>query len=48
MDQIRMKNKIEDIYERKNGEIVFIDFRSIYINQSKVRVAESVSTLAIR
>jgi len=47
-DQIRMKNKIEDIYERKNGEIVFIDFRSIYINQNKVKVAESVSTLAIR
>ena len=47
-DEIRMKNKIEDIYYKKNGSITFIDFRSIYTNQNNIKVAESVSTLAIR
>ena len=47
-DEIRMKNKIEDIYHKKNGSITFIDFRSIYTNQNNIKVAESVSTLAIR
>ena len=47
-DEIRMKNKIEDIYYKKNGSITFIDFRSRYTNQNNIKVAESVSTLAIR
>ena len=47
-DEIRMKNKIEDIHYKKNGSITFIDFRSIYTNQNNIKVAESVSTLAIR
>tara|TARA_B110000003_G_scaffold272867_1_gene309560 strand:- start:1812 stop:2261 length:450 start_codon:yes stop_codon:yes gene_type:complete len=47
-DEIRMKYKIEDIYERKNGEITFIDFRSTYTNQNNIKVAKSLSTLAIR
>tara|TARA_B100001142_G_scaffold137944_1_gene139462 strand:- start:1307 stop:1756 length:450 start_codon:yes stop_codon:yes gene_type:complete len=47
-DEIRMKNKIEDIYFKKNNSIAFIDFYSKYINQNNIKVAESISTLAIR
>ena len=47
-DEIRMKNKIEDIYFKKNNSIAFIDFYSKYINQKNIKVAESISTLAIR
>ncbi len=47
-DEIRMKYKIDDIYDKKNGLITFIAFRSKYINQNNIKVAESVSTLVIR
>jgi len=47
-DEIKMKYKIDDIYDKKNGLITFIAFRSKYINQDNIKVAESVSTLVIR
>jgi len=47
-DVIEMKYRIDDVFQRKNGEITFIVFRAKYKNQDGVKIAESVSTLAIR
>ena len=47
-DVIEMKYNIEDIFQRKNGEITFIVFRSTYTNHNSIKIAESASTLAIR
>lgn len=47
-DVIEMKYTIDDVFQRKNGEITFIVFRAKYKNQDGVKIAESVSTLAIR
>ena len=45
---IEMKYNIEDIFQRKNGEITFIVFRSTYTNHDSIKIAESASTLAIK
>ena len=47
-DQITMKSKIKDIYDKKNGSLQFIEFESIFLNQNKKLVVESLSTLVIR
>ena len=47
-DVIEMKYRIDDVFQKKNGEITFIVFQSKYKNQDGLKIAESVSTLAIR
>ena len=47
-DVIEMKYRIDDVFQKKNGEITFIVFQSKYKNQDGLKIAESLSTLAIR
>lgn len=47
-DQITVKSKIKDIYDKKNGSLQFIEFESIFLNQNKKLIVESLSTLVIR
>jgi len=47
-DVIEMKYRIDDVFQKKNGEITFLVFQSKYKNQDGLKIAESVSTLAIR
>ena len=47
-DQITMESKIKDMYDKKNGILQFIEFESIFLNQDKKLIAESLSTLVIR
>ena len=47
-DIITMESQIVDMYDKKNGALQFVEFESIYTNQDKVIVAESLSTLVVR
>ncbi|MAL65195.1 MAG: acyl dehydratase [Candidatus Marinimicrobia bacterium] len=47
-DKIIMKSKIKDIYHKKNGTLKFVEIESLFINQNKDSVVESISTLVIR
>ena len=47
-DKIIMKSKIKDIYHKKNGTLKFVEIESLFINQNKDLVVESISTLVIR
>ena len=47
-DQLRMKSKIGEIYEKKKGMLEFVSFISHYKNQKNKLVAESISTLVLR
>ena len=47
-DIITMESQIVDMYDKKNGTLQFVEFESIYTNQDKVIVAESLSTLVVR
>ena len=47
-DNITMESKIKDMYDKKNGSLQFVEFESIFLNQNKKLVAESLSTLVIR
>ena len=47
-DQLRMKSKIGEIYEKKKGMLEFVSFISHYKNQKNKFVAESISTLVLR
>ena len=47
-DKIIMKSKIKDIYHKKNGTLKFVEIESLFVNQNKDSVVESISTLVIR
>lgn len=47
-DVIFMESEIQDIYVKKAGKLQFIEFLSIYTNQSDLSIARSVSTLVFR
>ena len=47
-DKIMMESKIKDIYHKKNGSLKFVEIESLFINQNKDSVVESISTLVIR
>ena len=47
-DKITMESTIKDMYDKKNGSLQFVEFESIFLNQNKKLVAESLSTLVIR
>tara|TARA_B100000902_G_scaffold227797_1_gene216249 strand:+ start:1042 stop:1485 length:444 start_codon:yes stop_codon:yes gene_type:complete len=47
-DIIFMESEIQDIYVKKAGKLQFIEFLSIYTNQSDLSIARSVSTLVFR
>ncbi|MFL2982824.1 MAG: MaoC family dehydratase N-terminal domain-containing protein [Candidatus Neomarinimicrobiota bacterium] len=44
-DTITMENQILDIYEKKEGTLIFIDIESTYNNQNNIMVSQSLSTL---
>ena len=47
-DRIMMKSKIKDIYHKKNGSLKFVEIESLFFNQNKELLAESLSTLVIK
>lgn len=47
-DSLQMKSEITDIFDKKEGKLNFIVFTSTYINQNKIIVAESKTTLVVR
>ena len=47
-DTLTMESKILDMFEKKQGELQFVVFRSLYTNQDQTMVAESLSTIVVR
>ena len=47
-DKITMESKIKDMYDKKNGSLQFVEFESLFLNQNKKLIVESLSTLVIR
>ena len=47
-DKIKMESKIKDMYEKKNGNLKFIEIESLFFNQKKELMVESLSTLVTR
>ena len=47
-DKITMESKIKDMYDKKNGRLQFVEFESLFFNQNKKLIVESLSTLVIR
>tara|TARA_B100001250_G_scaffold205626_1_gene176505 strand:- start:215 stop:652 length:438 start_codon:yes stop_codon:yes gene_type:complete len=47
-DVITMNSQIVDMYDKKNGSLQFLEFESIYTNQKKLLVAQSLSTLVVK
>ena len=43
-DLITMNAQLTDIYEKNNGELQFIEIKSIFINQNKKKIGQSIST----
>ena len=47
-EKIKIESKIKDIYEKKNGNLKFVEIESLFFNHSKELLAESLSTLVIK
>ena len=47
-EKIKMESKIKDMYEKKNGNLKFVEIESLFFNQNKELLAESLSTLVIK
>ena len=47
-EKIKMKSKIKDMYEKKNGNLKFVEIESLFFNQKEELVVESLSTLVTR
>ena len=47
-EKIKMESKIKDMYEKKNGNLKFIEIESLFFNQKKELMVESLSTLVTR
>ena len=47
-ENIKMESKIKDMYEKKNGNLKFIEIESLFFNQKKELMVESLSTLVTR
>ena len=43
-----MESKIKDMYEKKNGNLKFLEIESLFFNQNKELMVESLSTLVIK
>ena len=47
-DVITKRGKIRNIYEKNNGDLQFVEFKSYYTNQRDIMVAESLAIIAYR
>ena len=47
-DTITMDSKIADMYDKKEGTLQFVVFKSYFTNQKQNKVAEASSTLVVR
>ena len=47
-DTIKMYQEIGDIFDKKDGQLQFIVFKSTYLNQNEKIVAKAKSTLVVR
>ena len=47
-DIITKRGKISNIYEKNNGDLQFVEFKSYYTNQRDIMVAESLAIIAYR
>ena len=47
-DTITMDSKIADMYDKKEGTLQFVVFKSHFTNQKQNKVAEASSTLVVR
>ena len=47
-DVITKRGKISNIYEKNNGDLQFVEFKSYYTNQRDIMVAESLAIIAYR
>ena len=47
-EKIKMESKIKDMYEKKNGNLKFVEIESLFFNQNKELLAESLTTLVIK
>tara|TARA_Y100001980_G_C14542496_1_gene320872 strand:+ start:1770 stop:2207 length:438 start_codon:yes stop_codon:yes gene_type:complete len=47
-EKIKIESKIKDIYEKKNGNLKFVEIESLFFNHNKELLAESLSTLVIK
>ena len=47
-DTITMDSKIADMYDKKEGTLQFVVFKSHFTNQKQSKVAEASSTLVVR
>jgi len=47
-DVITKQGKISNIYEKNNGDLQFVEFKSNYTNQRDIMVAESLAIIAYR
>ena len=47
-EKIKMESKIKDMYEKKNGNLKFLEIESLFFNQNKELMVKSLSTLVIK
>ena len=47
-EKIKMKSKIKDMYEKKNGNLKFVEIESLFFNQDKELMVESLSILVTK
>ena len=47
-DVITKRGRISNIYEKNNGDLQFVEFKSYYTNQRDIMIAESLAIIAYR